>query len=133
MAEKIAAQYASQNKPDWIIPVPLHKDRLKERGYNQALEIARPIAKKMYIPLQTTCCTRILPTLAQASTTAEIRRKNMQHAFVVNPLFQAEYVAIVDDVLTTGSTVGELARVLKKSGVKRVDVWSCARTVLRSG
>jgi ComF family protein len=118
-------------KPEWIIPVPLHAERLRERGYNQALEIARPIAKKLQIPLQTRYCTRILPTLAQASMTAEERRRNMKNAFAVEELFQARHVAIVDDVLTTGSTVSEFARMLKKSGVARVDVWCCARTVLR--
>jgi len=130
MAEKIADHYRGQAKPEFVIPVPLHVERLRERGYNQALEIARPIAKKLQIPLETNACTRILSTLPQASTTAEERRKNMKNAFAVEALFRARHVAIVDDVLTTGSTVTELARRLKKAGVERIDVWCCARTEL---
>lgn len=131
MAVEIKQRYAEKNKPEWIIPVPLHPTRLKERGYNQAVEIARSVSRALQIPIQKHCCTRVLPTLPQASTTADERRKNMKQAFAVDPTFSAKHVAIVDDVLTTGSTVTELAMVLKKAGVGRIDVWCCARTELR--
>jgi ComF family protein len=133
MAEKLTAHYTEKEKPQYLIPVPLHPTRLRERGYNQALEIARPIAKKLCIPIQKTVCTRILPTLSQASRNAKKRKKNMRNAFAIATPFQAKYVAIVDDVLTTGSTVREVAQLFKKAGVSRIDVWCCAKTALHTG
>jgi ComF family protein len=127
MAEKVRRYYQNQNPPDCIIPVPLHPLRLKQRGFNQALEIARPIAKKLKIPIDTTHCLRIVATLPQAAISATARKHNIKNAFIVNPLLKAKHVAIVDDVLTTGSTVTELAQRLKKSGVQKIDIWCCAR------
>lgn len=130
MAEKLAKHYTDQKKPDIIIPVPLHPKRLKERGYNQALEIARPVAKKLRIPIEIRHCKRILSTPPQSSVTAKIRRRNIKNAFSVGTLLKYHHVAIIDDVVTTGSTVTELARVLKKAGVHQIDIWCCARTPL---
>lgn len=130
MAEKLADYYQNHNKPDVIIPVPLHPQRLKERGYNQALEIARPVAKKLKILLEPTYCKRVVATLPQSSTHAKERKRNIKNAFKVNGTLQAKHVAIIDDVITTGSTVNELSKVLKKADVKNIDVWCCARTPL---
>jgi ComF family protein len=123
-------QTDSPDKPELIISMPLHPQRLRERGYNQALEIARPLAKKLRIPLALKVCQRVIATVPQASIPAEERRKNVKQAFQVSPDLKARHVAIVDDVVTTGSTVAELARALREAGVKRIDVWCCARTRL---
>jgi len=132
MTARIAQHYQTENIPELIIPVPLHVQRLKERGYNQALEIARPIAKQLKMALDVTSCVRVLPTLPQAMSQLDTRKQNMKDAFEVKQVLQAKHVAIIDDVVTTGSTVAELASVLKKAGVARVDVWCCARTQLRT-
>lgn len=131
LAEKAAAHYAGQTKPELLIPVPLHPQRLRERGYNQALEIARPVAKRLKLPIDTHYCRRQLLTSPQSSVSEEERRRNMKNAFVVDSRLPAKHVAIVDDVMTTGSTAAELARVLRLAGAERVDVWCCAKTVLR--
>ncbi|VAW96465.1 Competence protein F homolog, phosphoribosyltransferase domain; protein YhgH required for utilization of DNA as sole source of carbon and energy [hydrothermal vent metagenome] len=117
----------AEGLPDCIIPVPLHKKRLRQRGFNQALEIARPIAKRYAIKLDVRCCTRVVSTTPQMGQTKKARQKNIRHAFKVSPHFQYKHIAIVDDVMTTGQTVNELARVLRKQGAKRIQIWSAAR------
>ncbi len=115
--------------PESIIPVPLHRARLTERGYNQALEIARPIAKILSVPLDFTSCTRVRNTMEQMALPARERRGNVRGAFRVRERLPFRHVAILDDVITTGHTAGELARVIRRAGVKRVDLWACARTI----
>lgn len=132
MAVKMVDYYQNQPLPEVILPVPLHPQRLRERGYNQALEIARPLAKKLRVRLDTQSSRRVLFTSPQLSIPAAARKHNMKNAFMIEAPFTAEHVAIVDDVMTTGSTVNEFARVLQEAGVRRIDVWCCARTVLRS-
>ena len=113
--------------PQCIIPVPLHRSRYSERGFNQAIEIAKTLAKQLDIPVDLNSCKRHRITQHQSNLPAKQRRKNLKNAFsVVKPL-KYQHVAIVDDVMTTGTTVNELAKALKKSGVERVDVWVCAR------
>jgi ComF family protein len=124
MAEKLSA---SSDKPEQIIPVPLHPQRYHQRGFNQAIEIARPIAGILNIPLNLTCCSRTLNTPPQARLSANERKKNLKNAFSVVKAPPAEHIAILDDVVTTGSTVDELAKALRKAGIKRIDVWACAR------
>lgn len=113
--------------PELIIPVPLHKLRYRERGFNQALEIARTVAKELNIPLDITSCQRTHDTPHQIGLTAIQRRKNLEKAFTLIKPIKTQHVAILDDVMTTGSTVHEIASLLKKAGVERVDVWVCAR------
>ena len=113
--------------PDAIVPVPLSKKRLRQRGFNQSIEIARPVARRWDISLDTRSVKRTRDTQSQTGLDRKQRRKNIRGAFeIVRPL-GVQHVAIIDDVVTTTSTVTELARVLKKAGVKRVDVWSIAR------
>jgi len=128
-SEKLRAAYKDKKLPQYIIPVPLHKKRLRERGYNQALELARPISKALNIPLNNKICERIIHTLPQLKMDSVARRKNLKHAFSVN-VNNITHVAIIDDVMTTGSTVEEISRVLKKHGVTQVDVWCIGRTEL---
>jgi ComF family protein len=118
--------------PDCIVPVPLHPTRLRERGFNQALELARPIARRWRIPILANHVYRARATAPQSQLDLKTRLTNVRGAFVVKRPIHARHVAIVDDVVTTGSTVGELARVLRAAGVEVVQVWSVARTVPQS-
>ena len=113
--------------PDYIVPVPLHKTRYRQRGYNQAIEIAGVLSKQFDIPLALNQCRRYRDTPHQTQLSAKQRRKNVKNAFMLVKPIHANHVAIVDDVMTTGSTAHELAAMLKKSGVGKVDVWVCAR------
>jgi len=117
----------SADKPDCIIPIPLHKSRYRERGFNQAIEIARIVSKELRIPLDLDSCIRHRNTPHQIALPAKQRRKNMKNAFSLRKPITAQHVAIIDDVMTTGTTAHELAVVLKKAGVARVDVWVVAR------
>jgi len=114
-------------RPDLILPVPLHKARYRERGFNQAIEIGRTVAKELLIPLDITSCQRYRDTPHQTQLSAKKRRKNMKNAFSIIKPIHARHIAILDDVMTTGSTAHELAYALKKAGASRVDVWVCAR------
>jgi len=120
------------NYPDCIIPVPLHKRRLVKRGFNQSLEIVRNVAEYLNIPIELTSVKRKKRTLAQAELNAVQRKKNVKGCFDVKIELAENYshVVIIDDVVTTGSTINELAKQLKKSGIKKVGVWSIARAVL---
>ncbi|MFM8332482.1 MAG: ComF family protein [Candidatus Methylumidiphilus sp.] len=114
--------------PGLIIPMPLHPSRYRERGYNQSLEIARTVGRRLSIPLDTRSCRRVLATPPQTQLgSAEERRRNVRKAFAVVHQPAAGHVAILDDVVTTGATVTALATVLRRAGVGRVDVWACAR------
>ncbi len=128
MADRLVDCYKSESLPEVIVPVPLHKHRLRERGYNQALELARPIAKQLNIPIDFNSCVRIKHTEAQSLIPAKQRQKNVKNAFEVSKNFSAQHVAIIDDVITTGSTIKELSNVLLQSGVSRIDLWCCAKT-----
>jgi ComF family protein len=114
--------------PTLIIPVPLHPRRLRERGYNQALELARPVSQGLGLPLDTKSCIRVQSTAPQAGLEKKARRRNVRGAFRAVRPPSARHVALIDDVVTTGSTVSELTKVLHRAGVERVDVWTVART-----
>jgi ComF family protein len=115
--------------PGLLVPMPLHPTRLRERGYNQAVEIARPLGKALGIPLDHGLCRRTRRTEAQSLLGTTARRLNVRNAFVATGTAATAHVAIVDDVMTTGCTVSELARVLKRAGVGKVEVWVIARAV----
>ena len=116
------------NLPECIIPVPLHSQRLHERGFNQAVELARIIAKQLNIPLDYSLCQRDKATPFQSGLSAKQRKQNLKNAFSVTKMHSYKHVAIFDDVVTTGTTVNELARQLKQSGVETIEVWAIART-----
>ena len=108
--------------PHRIIPVPLHPGRLRQRGYNQALEVARPIARQLAIPLDTTLLQRIRKTPPQQGLSAVERRSNLRNAFAVTSRAPALKILLVDDVMTTGETVRECCRTLLAGGVDEVQV-----------
>lgn len=113
--------------PQVIIPIPMHTKRLKTRGFNQALELSRIFASHYQLPLNYSSFIRHRYTGLQAEMSGAKRQKNVQHAFSVKKTVTYSHIALVDDVMTTGSTVNEAARILKKSGIKQVDVWVIAR------
>jgi ComF family protein len=124
LAERLAGR---NDLPEAIIPVPLHAGRYRERGFNQAIEIARTAARRLEIPLDLRACRRIRATAAQAQLPAKERRKNLRRAFAARPDLSHRHVAILDDVVTTGTTVNELAKVLRQAGAERIEIWACAR------
>lgn len=132
MGDALKKHYENEPWPGLIIPVPLHLKRLRERGFNQALELAKPIAANLKIPLDRSSCLRIKHTVAQTSLHIAARRKNLTNAFNCKKRFTQKHVAIIDDVLTTGSTVRTFSKTLRKFGVEKIDVWCCAKVVLRN-
>jgi ComF family protein len=121
--------YRTSPLPEVIIPMPLHAKRLRERGFNQSLEIARPIAKLLKLPLDLSSCARVKATAAQAMLPAEQRVRNIKNAFSAANSLAGRHIALLDDVTTTGYSMTELAKTCKKAGAKRIDVWYCARAV----
>ena len=123
MAKKFAAHYKISGFPQVIIPVPLHNSRLRNRGYNQALELARVVAGQCAIPLD-------YRHLLQMGLSGKVRRNNLTAAFKIKP---ADYfnkissVAIIDDVVTTATTANEIAGTLASTGVRNIDIWCIAR------
>lgn len=113
--------------PELIIPVPLHVSRLRERGFNQALELARPLARRFNRPVDSRLAVRNRATLPQMELSKKARCKNVRGAFELIGQLEVRHVAIIDDVVTTGSTVNELATVLRRGGAERVDIWAIAR------
>lgn len=113
---------------DAILPMPLHSARMKTRGFNQSLEIARPLADALNKPLAPTIAWRNRDTPPQAALSREDRQHNMRNAFECRSDLAGKTVLIIDDVLTTGSSANELARVLRLHGARRVIVACAART-----
>jgi ComF family protein len=116
---------------DVIVPMPLARGRLAERGFNQALEIARVAANITGIAILPHACRKVADTPPQAALPWKERAKNVRRTFVCDADLEGKRVAVVDDVLTTGATLNELARVLRKAGAARVHGWIIARTVPR--
>jgi ComF family protein len=114
--------------PDLLIPVPLAKERFRERGFNQAIELGCIIERRLGIPLRPDLVTRVRSTREQTGLDSKARRKNVRGAFQVTSQLAANRIAILDDVITTGSTANELARTLRRAGAKSVEVWAVART-----
>ena len=112
---------------DFILPVPLHNSRLLERGFNQSFEIGRYISNALNIPLINGLLTKQQETAPQMSLSAKERQKNVRNVFAVEKWLEGKSVAVVDDVVTTGSTVNEIARTLKRSGADKVFIWAFAR------
>ena len=121
--------------PALLVPVPLHAARWRERGFNQAAAIARYAGHLLEIPVMRHGVVRVRDTPSQTALDVDARRRNVRGAFALRAgraldrLLAAGHVAIVDDVITTGSTVSELQRVLLAAGVRQVEVWAVARVI----
>ena len=115
-------------RPELIVPMPLHRARLRERGFNQAVELARPLARRLGIPLALDLVERVRAGRPQSSLQRSRRQANVRGAFALRRPLDAWHVAVVDDVLTTGASAAELASILRRAGAERVEVWVVART-----
>ncbi len=131
-AQLLTEKLAQQKKalPQVLIPIPLHPKRLQERGYNQALELLRPIAKHFKIPIDYKNLQRTRATVQQSLIHADKRKSNVKNAFALQKALRYKHVGLVDDVMTTGHTVDECAKLLKRQGVEKVTVIVIARTRL---
>jgi ComF family protein len=125
MAEKLGRR--AQPLPELLIPVPLHRTRLMRRGYNQALELARAFKRTLAITLDADAATRLRATPDQIGLTAAQRRRNLHGAFKVDASVADKHIALLDDVMTTGTTLAELARAARKAGAAKIEVWAAAR------
>jgi len=132
LADLVLREVRGAPLPDLIVPMPLSRERLCERGFNQAVEMARPIAAELGIRLSTDVCLRLLHTPPQSALAFDERAKNIANAFVCMQDMAGLSVAVVDDVLTTGATLNEVARVLRKRGTTEVTGWVAARTLERT-
>lgn len=127
-AALLAARMPGEERIDVMIPVPLSAERLRRRGYNQAMEVARALAPALGAPLDALACARHRDTPEQASLAWAERRRNVRGAFRCARLLAGATVAVVDDVMTTGATLDEMAATLKRAGATRVVNLVVART-----
>ena len=128
-AQGLAQQALGHNNVDMLIPMPLHAERLGERGFNQAAEITRHLAKHLQLPWLPCACQRVRNTPPQAGLDLKARRRNMRGAFRCDVDLSGKRVALVDDVMTSGTSLNELARTVKKAGAVSVATWVVARTL----
>ncbi|MFT6464636.1 MAG: ComF family protein [Halopseudomonas sp.] len=116
--------------PDALIPMPLYRQRQAQRGFNQALELARPVARALACPLLSSALKRVQATHTQQGLTAQQRKHNLRGAFACSAPDKVAglHLALIDDVLTTGATADEAAHTLLQAGAHSVSVWCVART-----
>lgn len=118
---------------DCIVAMPLHPARLRERGFNQSLQLARRIGKQLALPVLPSACRRVRNTPSQSTLPWKARSKNMRKAFICSAEVAGKHVAVVDDVMTTGATLNELALALLNAGATEVSAWVVARTLPHTG
>jgi ComF family protein len=116
------------DQPDVIVPVPLSRERLIERGYNQAWQIARPLGRALRTRADARLVRRVLHTTAQSRLDRDARRRNVARAFALTQPVHGLHVGVVDDVMTSGATLDALAHTLKAAGARRVTNFVALRT-----
>lgn len=116
-------------QPDVMMAMPMHPNRVKERGFNHALELAKQAHRHWQVPLEMEGCTRIVDTPAQAGMDMKTRIRNLRSAFATNAQWHGKHVMVVDDVMTTGASMHAVAKVLKRAGATRVTALVLARTL----
>src|SRR3990167_10179666 len=112
-----------------LIPIPMHRQRLRQRGFNQAAILARCLSRQIKVPCLLYACQKIRKTLPQARLSLHQRQHNLKDAFKVQTI-PHNRITLIDDLYTTGSTTREIASSFKAQGVEQVDVWCCARAIL---
>jgi ComF family protein len=132
LAELLSGQFAIHwggRMPDVLVPVPLHRLRLRQREFDQALALANGLGQEVGIPVWSGTLIRHVPTRSQIGLSAAERRRNIRGAFRVQPgrSCRGRSLLLIDDVYTTGATAQECARVLRRAGAARVDVYTVAR------
>jgi ComF family protein len=128
LSVRLAASARTARRPDVLIPVPLTNARLRERGFNQAAQIARTVSRQLAIPASLRVLERVREAPAQSALGRRARRANLRGAFACRRRLDGRHVALIDDVVTTGATAEAASRALKRAGATRVDVWAIART-----
>mgnify|MGYP001559098823 CR=1 FL=1 len=119
-------------RADLIIPMPLSARRLRERGFNQALEIARRVGRMTGIPVAAGICRKVAETQPQAALPWKARAQNVRGAYVCDADLQGKKVAVIDDVMTTGATLNEIAKNLRRAGAVHISGWMVARALRKS-
>jgi ComF family protein len=135
LADGLASSLRQRTEPlpQLIVPVPLHWRRQWWRGYNQSLEIARVLGAELGVPVRAEAAKRLRATPDQIGQTAAQRRRNLKGAFAAAPTVAGQHIALLDDVMTTGATLEELAHACKAAGASRVEAWAVARQPLERG
>ncbi|RQH04639.1 ComF family protein [Paraburkholderia dinghuensis] len=128
LAQEADDVLAPSERPDVLVPVPLSRERLIERGYNQAWEMARPLAQALGIRANVTLVRRVIHTAAQSRLDSDTRRRNVERAFALTRPVRDLHVGVVDDVMTSGATLDALAHTLKAAGARRVTNFVALRT-----
>jgi ComF family protein len=128
LAMQLLARVGDQARPDWIVAPPLAAQRLRRRGFNQALEIAKTMGRRLGVPVALRGLRKLRDTDPQPGLSRRERRANLRGAFGCDLALSDAHVALVDDVVTTGATADAVARALKAAGAARVSVWAVART-----
>ena len=132
LADTIQQHYSAATLPDFLLPIPLHPHRLRKRGFNQAMEICRVLSKRLQIPILSKPIRKARSTLPQASLSAQQRQDNLKDSFQLKHPLPNACIALVDDVITTGTTINEVAQLLRDSGLKQpIYAWACAKTVAK--
>jgi ComF family protein len=128
-AEEMAHRAGAPSNLDYLLPMPLHPTRLAQRGFNQAAEIARRISPQVGIPWLAEACQRVRDTPSQAGLDLKTRQRNLRGAFACTMDLSGKRVALIDDVMTSGSSLNELASVVRKAGAVEIQAWVLARTL----
>jgi len=122
-------QLEQSTLPKLLMPIPLHPKRLKQRGYNQSLELAKDLSNQLAIPTDKYNLIRNRDTPPQISLPYDQRKRNLRNAFTLKPCKLPDHIALIDDVLTTGHTANAAVKLLRQQGVITIELWTIARTI----
>lgn len=130
--QSVSNAYLDDQLPEIIVPVPLHRNRQFQRGFNQSNLLVQRAAKSLSIPIGQNLVARTINTQSQVSLKQKARMDNVRSAFSLNKsvkdLSDTKHIAIFDDIVTTGATTQAIAKLFAKAGCTRIDIWSIART-----
>ncbi|HUQ29163.1 MAG TPA: ComF family protein [Usitatibacter sp.] len=128
LALELARRVRDERRPELLVPMPLTTARLRERGFNQAAQIARVVSRSLGVPVALRLVERVRDAPSQSGLGRRARRANLRGAFRCRAPLRGRRVVLVDDVITTGASADAVCAVLKRAGASRVDVWALART-----
>jgi ComF family protein len=131
-AKKLVQRIDNSNLPDYVVAMPLHPAKLRERGFNQSLLLATTVARKLNLKLLSNACQRVRDTPPQSALPWKERKKNVRNAFFCNKDLTGKHIAL-DDVLNTGASLNALAEAVSKKGAIEISAWVVARTLPHSG
>jgi ComF family protein len=131
-AKKLVQRIDKSNLPDYVIAMPLHPVKLRERGFNQSLLLAATVARELKLKLRPNACQRVRDTPPQSALPWKERKKNVRNAFCCDMDLTGKRIVLVDDVLTTGASLNALAEAVSKKGAIEISAWVVARTLPHS-